>query len=151
MAFPPNILLTRAVKKSNNNPHSNAKRCIRILSVCQTAWHTRCDDAVSLHFNAFFACPVEPPRCGAAHSKYSRKREHQCGDVVYLKTETKPFTKNAYSLHSALHSRLTQESPKSCTINLSLKLKKKHVITRLETSLLANVHINSVNMNLAII
>ncbi len=35
-------------------------------------------------------------RCGAAHSKYCRKREHQCGeDVVYLKTETKPFTQNA--------------------------------------------------------
>ncbi len=35
--------------------------------------------------NAFvLTCPVEPTRCGAAHSKYSVKRE-QCGeDVVYL-------------------------------------------------------------------
>ncbi len=40
-----------------------------------------------------------------------------CGDdAVYLKTETKPFTQNAYLLHfleghlSSLHSRLTQES-----------------------------------------
>ncbi len=45
----------------------------------------------------FLACPVEPTRCGAAHSKYCRRREHQCGeDVVYLKSETKPFTQNAY-------------------------------------------------------
>ncbi len=73
------------------------------------------------------------------HSKYSVKREHQCGeDVVYLKTETKPFTQNAYLLYfleghlSALHSRLTQESPKPCTINVSSTLKKQQrVITRL--------------------
>ncbi len=64
----------------------------------------------------FLACPVELTRCSAAHSKYSRKREHQCGEDVYLKTETKPFTQNAYLLHfleghlSSLHSRLTQEN-----------------------------------------
>ncbi len=76
----------------NKNPHSNAKRCIRIVGVRQAAWHTKCDDEVLLHFNAFLACPVEPTRCGAAHSKYCRKRERQCGKDVYLKTETKPFT-----------------------------------------------------------
>ncbi len=37
----------------NKNPHSNAKRFIRILGVCQAAWHTKCDDEVSLHFNVF--------------------------------------------------------------------------------------------------
>ncbi len=71
---------------------------------------------MSLHFNAFFlAYPVEPTRF-AAHSKYCGKREHQCGDdVVYDKTETKPFTQNAYLSRflegrlSPLHSRLTQE------------------------------------------
>ncbi len=31
------------------------------------------------------------------HSKYCRKRDHQCGDdVVNVKTGTKPFTQNAY-------------------------------------------------------
>ncbi len=79
----------------------------------------------------FLACPVEPTRCGAAHSKYCRRREHQCGeDVVYLKSETKPFTQNAYLLHfleghlSLLHSRLTQESPQPCQIHVSSTLKK---------------------------
>ncbi len=44
--------------------------------------------------------------------------------IVYLKTETKPFTQNAYLLHflerhlSPLHSRLTQESPKQCQIKV---------------------------------
>ncbi len=78
----------------------------------------------SLHFNAFFFCLSS--WCGAAHSKYCGKQEHQCGeDVVYLKTETKPFTQNAYLFHfleghlSSLHSRLTQESPKPCKMNVS--------------------------------
>ncbi len=69
--------------------------------VRQAAWHTKRDDEVSLHFNIFFflACPVEPTRCGAAQSKYCGKGEHQCGeDVVYLKTETRPFTQNAYCI-----------------------------------------------------
>ncbi len=50
--------------------------------------------------------------------------------VVYLKTEIKPFTQNAYLLHflkghlSLLHSCLTQESPKPCKINVSSTLKK---------------------------
>ncbi len=58
---------------------------------------TRCRCILMLFF---LACPVEPTRCGAAHSKYSGKREHQCGDdVVYHKTETKPFTENAYLLN----------------------------------------------------
>ncbi len=30
----------------------------------------------------FITYPVEPTGCGAAHSKYCRKREHQWGDVV---------------------------------------------------------------------
>ncbi len=55
-------------------------------------------------------------RCCVVHSKYCGKREHQCREDVYLKTETKPFTQNAYLSHfleahpSPLHSRLTQES-----------------------------------------
>ncbi len=47
----------------------------------------------------FLVYPVEPTEflLNAAHSKYSGKREHQCGeDVVYIKTETKLFTQNAY-------------------------------------------------------
>ncbi len=76
------------------------KRCIRILDVRQEAlyvahkmqWRCRCRCILMLS-----AYPVEPTGCGAAHSKYCGKREHQCGDdVVYLKTETKPFTHNAY-------------------------------------------------------
>ncbi len=57
-------------------------------------------------------------------------------DVVYLKTETKPFTQNAYLLYfleghlSSLHSCLTPESSKPCKIYVNLK-KKKHVITKL--------------------
>ncbi len=30
------------------------KLYIQILGVLQAAWHTKCDDEVSLHFNAFF-------------------------------------------------------------------------------------------------
>ncbi len=30
------------------------KCCIRIVGVRQLAWHTKCDDEESLHFNAFF-------------------------------------------------------------------------------------------------
>ncbi len=66
----------------------------------------------------------------------AEKEKHQHGDdVVYLKSETKPFTQNAYLLHfreghlSSLHSNLTQESPKTCEIHASSTL--KHVITRL--------------------
>ncbi len=64
----------------------------------------------------FLAYPVEPTGY-VGHSKCSGKREHQCVDyVVYVKTETKPFTQNAYFAHfleghlSALHSRLAKES-----------------------------------------
>ncbi len=101
---------------SNKNTHSNAKCCIRILGVRQAAWHTKCIDELSLHFNVFFFLP--------AHSQYCGKSEHQCGeDVVYLKTETKPFTQNAYLLHfleGHLSSMsLTQKSPKPCQMNLS--------------------------------
>jgi len=75
-----------------------------------------------LHFNTFFlACPVEPTRCGATQKK---EKEHiNVEIVVYLKTETKPFTQNVYLWHfleehlSSLHSRLTQESPKTCQVN----------------------------------
>ncbi len=61
---------------------------------------------VSLHFNAFLASQVKP----TAYSTYYRKREHH-HNVVYVKTEPKPFTLNTYLWHflSALHSRLTQE------------------------------------------
>ncbi len=75
----------------------------------QAAWNTKCDDEASLHFNVFLACPVEPTRRSATHSIFF-KREHQRDDVVYLKTETKLFTQNAYLLHfleghlSLLHS-----------------------------------------------
>ncbi len=49
-------------------------------------------------FNVFIAYPAEP--CCAVHSKYSRKREHQCrDDAVYGETETKPFTQNTYLTH----------------------------------------------------
>ncbi len=75
---------------------------IRILGVHQAAWHTKCDDEVLSHFNAFFFLSLSSwtHSMGAAHSKYSVKREHQCGeDVVYLKTENKPFTQNAFLLH----------------------------------------------------
>ncbi len=54
--------------------------------------------------------------------KYCEKREHQCGDdvvvVVYVKSETKPFTQNAYLSHLFLEgrlSRLTQE--RTCASN----------------------------------
>ncbi len=72
---------------------------------------------MSLHSHAFFfTYPVEPTGY-VVHSKYCGKREHQCGDdVVYIKTETKPFTQNANVSHfleghlSPLHSRLAKES-----------------------------------------
>ncbi len=53
------------------------------------------------------------PLDAVLHIKNIAEKENiNCGeDVVYLKTETKPFTQNAYLLHylSSLHSRLTQE------------------------------------------
>ncbi len=68
----------------------------------------------------FIAYPVEATGCGAAAlfiQNIAEKREHQCGeDVVYIKTETKPFTQNTYLSHfleghlSPLHSRLAKES-----------------------------------------
>ncbi len=86
---------------------------------------TKCDDGV-------IACPVEPTRCGAAHSKYCVKREHQCGeDVFYLKTETTTFTQNAYLLHfleghlSLLVSQ-TRE-PKAMYNSCKVNLKKKNM------------------------
>ncbi len=113
------------------------KRCIRIVGVRQSAlsvahkmpWRCRCHCS----YNAFLAYPVEPTGCGAAHSKYCGKREHQCGDVVYVKTGTKPFTQNVYLSHfleghlSPLHSHLAQENRmfrKPCKINVSSTFKK---------------------------
>ncbi len=110
----------------NKNPHSNGI-FVRQLGTLNAMTSCRC--IIMLFF--FFACPVEPTWCGAAHSKYCTKLEHQCGvDVVYRKTETKPFTQYAYSLHfleeylSSLHLHLTQQSPKPCKINVSSTLKK---------------------------
>ncbi len=85
-----------------------------------------------MHFNAFFFLPVRfNPLDSVLHiQNIAGKREHQCGDDVYLKTETKPFPQNAYLLHfleghlSSLHSRLTQESPKPCQMNASSTFKK---------------------------
>ncbi len=75
---------------------------------------------VSLYFNVFHSLSSWTHwmrRCCVVHSKYCGKREHQRReDVVYLKTETKPFTQNAYLSRfleghlSPLHSRLAQES-----------------------------------------
>ncbi len=85
----------RAVKK---------KIEFRILGVRQAAYQrcTRCDEDVGgCHciFMLFLTYPVEPAGY-AVHSTYCGKREHQCGDdVVYVKTETKPFTQNAYLSH----------------------------------------------------
>ncbi len=72
--------------------------------------HTKCDDEVSLHFNAF------SPLDAVLHIQNIAEKEKI--NVDYLKTETKPFSHNTYLLHflegplSSLHSRLTQE-PKS--------------------------------------
>ncbi len=88
---------------------------------------TRCRTILMLFF--FFACPVEPTLCGAAHSKYCGKDNINV-EMLFLKTETKPFTQNAYLLHfleghlSPLHSLLTQESPKTCQINVSSTFEK---------------------------
>ncbi len=83
----------------------------------------------------FLTYPVEPTGY-VVHSEYCGKREHQCGDdVVYIKTETKPFTQNANVSHfleghlSLLHSRLAKESQifrKRFKIIVSSTL-KKHV------------------------
>ncbi len=90
---------------------------------------------MSLHFHAFFflTYPVEPTGY-VVHSKYCGKREHQCrDDVVYVKTETKPFTQNANLSHfleghlSPLHTRLAKVSQifrKQFKIIVSLTLKK---------------------------
>ncbi len=102
---------------------------IKIHIRMQNAANFRCPSGSlaqkSLHFNYAFFFSLSS-WCGAAHSKYCGKQEHQCGeDVVNLKTETKPFTQNAYLLHfleghlSSLHSRLTQESPKPFKMNVS--------------------------------
>ncbi len=80
-------------------------------------WHTRCDDDVGVML--FFPYPVEPTGCCTAHSKYSGKREHQCGDVVYVKTETKLFTQNGYII---AFSRGT-----SITIALASCTRERHV------------------------
>ncbi len=63
----------------------------------------------------FLIYPVEPTGY-VVHSNTAEKIEHQCGDVVYVKTGTKPFTQNAYFAHfleghlSPLHSCLAKES-----------------------------------------
>ncbi len=128
--------ISRIFKK---NPHSNAKRCIRILGVRQAAyqWRTRCDEDVGrCHciLMLFLTYPVKPTGY-VVHSKYCGKREHQSGDVVYVKTETKPFAQNvnvSYFLEghlSLLHSRLAKESRifrKRFKIIVSSTL-KKHV------------------------
>ncbi len=112
------------------------------LGICQAAWHTICDDEVSLHFNAFFlACRVEPTRCAVLYiQNIAETRISMWRRTLFTsKTETKPFTQNAYLLHfleghfSVLRSRLTQESPKPCYNELNYWIKK--------ISLLANVHI----------
>ncbi len=103
-------------------------------------WCTRCDEDVGrCHciVMLFLTYPVEPTGY-LVHSKYCGKREHQCGDdVVYVKTETKPFTQNANVSHfleghlSLLHSRLAKESRifrKRFQIIVSSTL-KKHVST----------------------
>ncbi len=64
------------------------------------------------------AYPVEPAKCGDAvlFIQNIPEKEYQCGDVVYVKTETKLFAQNAYFAHfleghlSPLHSCLAQES-----------------------------------------
>ncbi len=75
-----------------------------------------CFSRVKILHTAPLTSPVEHTGY-VVHSKYCGKREHQCGDdVVYVKTETKPFTQNANVSHfleghlSLLHSRLAQES-----------------------------------------
>ncbi len=82
-----------------NNTYSNAKT-LRSDFRCGT------QDAMTMHFNAFLSDPVEATACGAAHSKYSGKRDHQRRDIVYVKTATKSFTQNTYLLNFllALHS-----------------------------------------------
>ncbi len=84
--------------------HSN----FRCASVDEMWWRCRCRCIRML----LLIYPVELIRCGAAYSTYCRIRENQCrDDVVYLKTETMPFTQNTYLAHflSVLHSCLTQE------------------------------------------
>ncbi len=80
----------------------------------------------------FLTYPVEPTGY-VVHSKYSGKIEDQCGDdVVYVKTETKPFTQNANLSHfleghlSPLHSRLAKVILKRFKIIVNSTL-KKHV------------------------
>ncbi len=89
--------------------------------VSQAAWQTKCDDEVSLHYKklSFFSLSSWTHFDAVLHIHNIVEKENI--NVVYLETETKPFTQNAYLLCflSALHSRLTQESPKTCKMNAS--------------------------------
>ncbi len=89
------------------------KHCIRILDVRQAAlyvahkmrWRCGCGCILML----FFAST----ECGAAHSKYCGKREHQCGDCClglsnWLKTKFEFCTK-IFELHSNLKGILLGE------------------------------------------
>ncbi len=85
----------------------------------------------------FFFLPVQlNPLDAVLHIPNIVEKEKINVKIVYLKTETKPFTQNAYVLHfleghlSSLRSCLTQESPNPHKIHVSSTF-KKHVITRL--------------------
>ncbi len=66
--------------------------------------YTRCDDEVSLHLNPFFLPVQLNPLDVVLHIHNIAEKENI---NFYLKTETKPFTQNAYLLHfiSSLHTR----------------------------------------------
>ncbi len=84
-----------------------------------------------MHFNAFFLPVQLNPLDAVLHIQYCGKREYQCGeDVVYFKTETKPFTQNAYVWHfleghlsSSLLASHTRDT-KTCQIHVSSTFKK---------------------------
>ncbi len=97
----------------------------KFVGVHQAAWHTRCDDEVSLHFNAFFLPVQLNPFDAVLHIQNIAQKENINVEKMLFKTETKPFTQNAYVWHFleghllSLHSRLKQESPKTCQIHVS--------------------------------
>ncbi len=120
-------------------------------------WRTRCDEDVGRYhciFMLFLTYTVEPTGY-VVHSKYYGKREHQCGDdVVYIKTETKPFTQNANVSHfleghlSLLHSRLAKVSRifrKRFKIIVSSTLKKHVSILWRDGSLPIPLHLVFLN------
>ncbi len=99
------------------------KICIRILGVHQTAWHTKCDDEVLLHFNAFFFLSLS----SWTHSMRWKKRTSMwrrcCLPQNWKQAVHTERIFIAFSRGISIIWCRTQESPKPCKFNCKFNFK----------------------------